>query len=62
MVIFNIKAQYTMIRNSPLNVFSHRPAFHILMVLSAEPVRRMPCSGSMATAHTAAEWPAHPVK
>uniref|UniRef100_A0A4W6EHU7 Uncharacterized protein n=1 Tax=Lates calcarifer TaxID=8187 RepID=A0A4W6EHU7_LATCA len=43
--------------NSPVNVFSHRPAFQSLMVLSADPVSMRPCSGNMTTAHTAAAWP-----
>lgn len=41
----------------PVNVLSHLPAFHSLIVLSAEPVNINPCSGSIFTAHTAAVWP-----
>lgn len=42
---------------SPVNVFSHRPAFQSFMVLSADPDSMRPCSGRMSTAHTAAVWP-----
>lgn len=40
-----------------MKVLSQRPAFHSLMLLSAEPESMRPCSGRMSTAHTAAEWP-----
>lgn len=43
--------------DSPTNVFSQRPAFHSLIVLSADPVSIRPCSGNITTAHTAAVWP-----
>lgn len=43
--------------DSPVKVFSQRPAFHSLMVLSADPVSIRPCSGRMTTAHTAAVCP-----
>lgn len=42
---------------SPVNVFSHRPAFQSLMVLSADPDSIRPCSGKITTAHTAAVCP-----
>lgn len=42
---------------SPVNVFSHRPAFQSLMVLSADPDSIRPCSGTITTAHTAAVCP-----
>lgn len=41
----------------PVNVCSHLPAFHSLIVLSAEPVNINPCSGNIFTAQTAAVWP-----
>ena len=40
-----------------MNVFSHLPALHILIVLSADPVNMSPCVGMSATAHTAASCP-----
>lgn len=45
------------LRKLPVNVLSHCPAFQSMMVLSADPDSMSPCSGNMATAHTAAEWP-----
>lgn len=42
----------------PLNVISHLPALHSLIVLSADPVNMKPCSGIIPTAHTAASCPA----
>lgn len=38
----------------PEKVLSHLPAFHSLIVLSADPVSIKPCSGSIFTAQTAA--------
>lgn len=48
---------YQLQQSLPVNVLSHLPAFHSLMVLSAEPVNINPCSGSIITAHIAAVWP-----
>lgn len=38
----------------PEKVLSHLPAFHSLIVLSADPVSIKPCSGNIFTAQTAA--------
>ena len=48
---------YTKKGNLPWKVCSSLPAFHILMVLSADPVSMRPFSEMTATAHTADSWP-----
>lgn len=57
MVFINTVDNLAGLSVSPVNVLSQRPAFHSLIVLSADPDSIRPCSGRMITAHTAAVWP-----